>query len=299
MQKYLNDKSLKKFNSKVAVLLAAHNGLEYIEKQILSIKKQKDVFVKIFISVDKSDDGTYEWCKLFEKKNSYLEVLPYGEYFGGAAKNFFRLIKDVNFEEFDYIALSDQDDLWMDNKLSYALNKIWELNCDAVSSDVLAFWKNGNESLVKKSWPQKKYDFLFESAGPGCTYVFKSSKLLLFKNFMISNWNKINKISLHDWIIYAYFRSKKFIWHIDAVPLIKYRQHENNDTGANYGLRAYLKRIFLIKNKWYRNEVTKICDLVEFKVKINYLFRIKNFWQLRRRPRDTIVILLISIFCLY
>ena len=61
MQKYLNDKSLKKFNSKVAVLLAAHNGLEYIEKQILSIKKQKDVYVKIFISVDKSDDGTYEW----------------------------------------------------------------------------------------------------------------------------------------------------------------------------------------------------------------------------------------------
>ena len=41
MQKYLNEKSLKKFNSKVAVLLAAHNGLEYIEKQILSIKKQK------------------------------------------------------------------------------------------------------------------------------------------------------------------------------------------------------------------------------------------------------------------
>ena len=75
MQKYLNEKSLKKFNSKVAVLLAAHNGLEYIEKQILSIKKQKDVFVKIFISVDKSADGTYEWCKLFEKKNSYLEVL--------------------------------------------------------------------------------------------------------------------------------------------------------------------------------------------------------------------------------
>ena len=80
-------------NPTVAVLLAAFNGIKWIEEQIESILNQKDVNLDIYISIDLSNDGTYEWCEELAIKNSNVNILPYGNHFGSAGKNFFRLIK--------------------------------------------------------------------------------------------------------------------------------------------------------------------------------------------------------------
>lgn len=45
---------------KVAVLLAAYNGMQWIKEQIDTVFNQQDVDVTIYISVDLSTDGTYE-----------------------------------------------------------------------------------------------------------------------------------------------------------------------------------------------------------------------------------------------
>ena len=62
---------LNSFDSKckVAVLMAAFNGIKWIEEQIYSIFNQEKVNIDLFISVDTSTDGTYEYCKSIEKKN--------------------------------------------------------------------------------------------------------------------------------------------------------------------------------------------------------------------------------------
>ena len=85
------------------------------------------------------------------------------------------MIREVDFLDFDYVSLANQDDIWFSNKLQSAVLLIQFNNYDAVSSDVLAFWEDGREKLVKKSFPQKSYDYLFEVVGPGCTYVFKAA----------------------------------------------------------------------------------------------------------------------------
>lgn len=287
----------------VAVLLAAFNGMQWIEEQVSSILEQDGVHVVLFISVDKSTDGTYEWCKKLESERSNVHVLAYGERFGGAAKNFFRLIKDVNINEYDYVALSDQDDIWLSNKLSHAVNLIKNDSLDAVSSDVVSFWSDGREMLVKKSHPQKKFDYLFEAAGPGCSYVFKETALSDFKNFYKYHYIQINEISLHDWIIYAYFRSRGLRWHIDNTPLMRYRQHSSNQVGSNTGISSYIKRLKMVNSGWYRNEVKKIHNLVNLKEKYNlYLsrtFLIKNFYELRRRHRDAWILLLMILLGLF
>jgi rhamnosyltransferase len=282
-------------HSSVAVLLSAYNGISWIEEQILSILSQKDTSIEIFISVDLSDDKTYEWCQDCARENINIKVLPYGERFGGAAKNFFRLIRDVDFSYFDYIALSDQDDIWGSSKLHHAIRAIKQDDLDGYSSDVIAFWANGREKLVKKSFPQKKLDYFFEAAGPGCTYVLKQQSAQKFKNFLIKNWEYINLVELHDWMIYAYFRSQGMKWKIDNRPLMRYRQHDHNQVGLNSGLKAYLIRFNKIKIKWYRNEVRKIIYLLnessEKDISLKRFFLIKNFWYLRRRPRDAIFLL--------
>ena len=91
-------------NPSVVVLLAAYNGIRWINDQINSILNQKQVNIVVYISVDLSSDGTYEWCKELASKNKLIKILPYGDQFGGAAKNFFRLIKEVDFNSYEYIS---------------------------------------------------------------------------------------------------------------------------------------------------------------------------------------------------
>ena len=279
----------------VAVLLAAYNGMEWIEGQVSSILSQKSISIEIFISVDLSNDKTHEWCQGLAGKNAHVKVLPYGEKFGGAAKNFFHLIRDVDFSCFDYVALSDQDDIWDSSKLHHAIRTIEQDSLDGYSSDVIAFWSNGREKLVKKSFPQKKFDYFFEAAGPGCTYVLKQQPTQKFKKFLIKNWENINCIESHDWLIYAFFRSRGMSWCIDSEPLMLYRQHESNQVGSNFGFLAYLKRIKMVKSGWYRSEVRKISEIVSINddaFNLDIWFLIKNFYQLRRQNRDTFILLL-------
>jgi rhamnosyltransferase len=290
-------------NPKVFVLMAAYNGMEWVEQQVSSILYQKDVDIKLIVSVDLSTDATFQWFQNLSKLDSRVSILPYGEKFGGAAKNFFRLIRDADFSFFDYIALSDQDDIWDSGKLQHAIRIIEQDDLDGYSSDVVAFWNNGREKLVKKSFPQKKFDYFFEASGPGCTYVLKQQSAQKFKKFLIKNWDDVNLVKLHDWMIYAYFRSQGMRWKIDNKSLMHYRQHDNNQIGLNSGLKAYLIRFNKIKIKWYRNEVKKIIYLLngsfEQNISLKRLFLIKNFWHLRRRPRDAIILLFVIIFRIF
>jgi len=287
----------------VAVLLAAYNGISWIKEQVDSIFAQNAVDIDLYLSVDLSNDGTYEWCQSLAKSNPSVTVLPYGEQFGGAAKNFFRLLKDVDFSDYDYVALADQDDIWLDNKLSHAIAGIEAKKVGAFSSDVTAFFPDGREALVKKSYPQKRLDHFFEAAGPGCTYVFRSTALQEFKQFLLSNWAEVNRITFHDWIIYAYFREHALGWHIDNKPLMRYRRHESNVIGANSGFSAYKKRIAMVGGGWYRQQVSAIFSLLHPSEKrsklFSRLFLIKNFWQLRRHPKEAVILLLFLLLGVY
>jgi rhamnosyltransferase len=285
----------------VAVLLAAYNGEKWLVEQVESILRQTGVTPTIFISLDSSTDNSLALCKSFIDRYSSVRLLPYGQRFGGAGKNFYRLIRDVDFSDFDYVAFSDQDDIWLPNKLLHAVSLI-EREFDVVSSDVLAFWEDGREKLVKKSYQQKKFDYFFEAAGAGCTYVLTVSVLSAFKEFLITHWNEVNNVELHDWMIYAYCRSKGYSWHINDRPLMHYRQHATNQVGFNSGFKAYKKRFQLVRTQWYQREVTKIFYLVNLNSDNNLRLckwsLICNVCQLRRRPRD-VGALLVMLICFW
>src|SRR5438093_9922184 len=97
------------------VVLAAYNGMQYIEEKVRSILDQKNVRVTLVVSIDASNDGTEEWFNKLAIHDSRVILLPHGFKFGGAAKNFFRLIREVDLSGFDCLALADQDDIWLPN----------------------------------------------------------------------------------------------------------------------------------------------------------------------------------------
>ncbi|EOW8872864.1 glycosyltransferase [Escherichia coli] len=282
--------------NKVAVLLAAYNGEQWIKEQISSILKQKNVDVTLFISIDQSSDNTLMLCEELALSEPRINLLPYGDIFGGAALNFYRLIKDVDFTSFDYISFADQDDIWLEDKLQRA--SLFLEKYDVYSSNVIAFWPNGKAVLINKAQPQVKYDFLFEAAGPGCTYVIHRDVAIEFKKFIVSKWQEVKKIELHDWLFYSFSRVKNFQWVIDERPGMYYRQHQNNQVGANNTMAGAVKRLNLIKCKWYREQICRMISVFEDEVYIPFYRELKTdsyfdklkilpyLNKIRRRPRD-------------
>lgn len=287
----------------ICVLLAAYNGSEWIEEQVKSILAQKNAIVTIFISVDLCADSTYKLVKSLELTCENINVLPYGIRYGGAAPNFFRLIKDVEFSCFDFVAFSDQDDIWFEWKLEKAILTLQDSDYIAYSSDVTAFWPNGEKQYLKKSYKQCEFDHYFEAPGPGCTFVFTRKALAEFKSDMVNLESCIQCITVnHDWFLYAYFRSKGHRWHIDDVSSMMYRQHYNNEVGINSGFKGYLLRLKMVRSHWYRLQVKNIVESLspEFKPKLfNRFFLIIHFYKLRRRPRDKLALLIMLILGLF
>ena len=246
---------------KIAVCLAAYNGIRYLPEQLNSILAQTDVAVTIFVSVDASMDGTEKWFDARMQNDNRVFVLPHGDQFGGAAKNFFRLLKDIDFSAFDYVSFADQDDIWQQDKLIRHVELMQENHVDGVSSNVIAFWPDGKIKLIDKSQPQRELDFLFESAGPGCTFLMTPWLVSEVKKLLIDSSSVASQVALHDWLVYAVCRASGKKWLIDSNVSMQYRQHGKNVVGANSGLKAKLERLKQISNGWYRQEVLKVLDV--------------------------------------
>jgi rhamnosyltransferase len=282
---------------KIAVLLAAYNGMQWIEEQVASILGQQSVDVTIHISVDLSEDGTEAWCKALGEVDSRVILLPPAGRFGGAARNFFRLIRDVDLHDYDAVSFADQDDIWESDKLLRATQAITSHGVDAYSSNVTAFWPDGKTILLDKSQPQVAWDFLFEAAGPGCTYVLSPALARSLRQQVIQDWEQLQQVSLHDWYCYAFARSHGFKWFIDSRPSMLYRQHESNQVGANTGLTSLFQRYVTIHEGWWFKQVQAIALLVGadknpfvsswLPLRRRDLLRLSvRGGQCRRRPRD-------------
>ena len=240
------------------------------------------------------------------KMDSRIVVLPHGEYFGGAAKNFFRLLRDTDFSEFDYISFADQDDIWLPHKLARAHEVLSKTGADAYSSNVTAFWPDGRTALIEKSQPQQRWDFLFEAAGPGCTYVMRKELACALQAVVRNRWVEVQQVGLHDWFAYAFARANGYRWVIDDYAGMLYRQHANNQVGVNKGWRAWRHRAGKVLGGWGLAQSALIADLVglgddAFVKRWSGGGRAGLFWlachggQCRRRGRDK---LLFALSCL-
>lgn len=222
--------------------MAAFNGAGCIVEQIESILDQRSVAVQVVISVDSSIDGTEDLLAGWALVEARLTLLPFGHHFGGAGPNFYRLLRDVDLADFDYLSFSDQDDVWDPEKLLRAHRVLTAKGAAGYSSSVTAVWPSGREKFVNKASPQRAWDFLFESAGPGCTYVLRQSLARSLQELVRSLDERLSLIDYHDWLTYAFARSHGLPWVIDGWSSMKYRQHPNNQIGVNAGWRSFWLR---------------------------------------------------------
>lgn len=253
--------------AKVAVLMATFNGEKWIQEQVESILRQENVHLTLFVSDDCSVDCTVAILNEISKRDDRVVLLPIGRKFGSAGKNFYRLLCDVDVEDFDYIAFADQDDTWSPGKLERHIELIRQFSYEAVSSNVTAFWENGKIKLIDKSQPLRTFDYLFEAAGPGCTYVMSKRLSLLVRALLRDPASSAQDVALHDWLSYAVCRAMRWEWYIDPEPSVLYRQHSANVLGASSGFWAKVNRFRKLKDGWYRTQVKTVLQVCNFLIK--------------------------------
>lgn len=244
---------------KILVLLCSYNGEKYIKEQIFSILNQKNCSINLIIHDDKSTDQT---LKIIEEiKDSRINLVVNKINSGSPALNFINSIKSLDenlISEFDYFSLSDQDDIWFENKIYSALDLIKKNNSSLYCSNLIK-WddKKNTTSIINKHYPQKKFDYLFEGASAGCTYVLDRKLFFCIKKCInsVANWD--NKYLSHDWFIYFCARHYNFKVIIDKRPFLKYRIHQNNVHGSlnSNSLTAIIKRLSLIKHGWFIKQI--------------------------------------------
>jgi rhamnosyltransferase len=270
---------------KILVILTTYNGAKYIQEQIQSILDQAFVDVDIRIYDDVSKDETVNVIKHFSNDNRVKLIINKFPT-GNAAHNFFNGIEDTSeddFNQYDFVAFSDQDDIWLSNKLKAATDMLVKDRSSLYMSNLIMWEEKTNiKTIIKKAYPQKKYDFLFEGGSAGCTYVFTSKfSIELKKQIKLVNYKEWKYFS-HDWFVYFYARINNYKVSIDSNSYILYRIHDNNVYGQLNvnSLKAIKERFKLIKKGWFFEQIKGFQTLTKDKSneKLIYELYCRNYF---------------------
>lgn len=210
----------------ITVLMSTYNGETYLKEQLESIFNQKDVKVKLIVRDDCSTDNTIDLLKRY--KNKCDITIIEGKKNLGPCMSFLQMMCKYNQDE--YYALADQDDVWDLDKLKIGIEKIKRfvdrpaLYCSnlRVVDNELNFYRNSHASPKTSS---NKFSSYTENLAVGCTIVYNRALAQLI------NGRKPERFSMHDDYIYRVSRMfGEFVY--DFSPHINYRQHGHNSVGA-------------------------------------------------------------------
>mgnify|MGYP000894578244 FL=1 len=228
-------------NKKIDILMATYNGEKYLAEQLDSIINQTYHNWNLLIRDDNSTDRTLEIIQDYQKKDNRIKLLKDNKGNLGIVKNFEELLKN---SESEFIMFSDQDDIWIENKLDVYLKTAEKIKIKGflLHSDAVLFNKNKSDAstrtfISKKAEKKGLENTFFNYFVQGATILISKE----IKNFILPF---PKEAYLHD--RYIHLISELFFERIFVnEALIYYRQHGDNQIGAKNTIRELLsKRYF-------------------------------------------------------
>lgn len=147
-------------NIRVSVAMATYNGEKYIKEQIESILINLKENDELIISDDDSNDNTKIILEEFLKKDKRIKIFDGPK--KGVKQNFANAIEKCQGE---YIFLSDQDDIWNNDKVEKILKVFDKEKCTLVihNSEIVnenlenigqTFfeYRNSGKGIIKNIW---------------------------------------------------------------------------------------------------------------------------------------------------
>ena len=223
--------------------MSTYNGGQYLREQIESFFAQTNKDWQLFVRDDGSKDNTVEILTEYAQKcPQQIHIVDDVKENLGAGQSFMHLLEVT---DADYYMFSDQDDVWMPDKIERTLRKLQEVESlhpsDAVGvfTDLTVVDKDLNV-LMPSLWkgdnrhPEYTRDFYKQwvnrHATYGCTQMInRAAKKIVFPYKQFEG-----VMGAHDnWVEYILIKQGKYDY-LDE-PTILYRQHGTNVVGANFG----------------------------------------------------------------
>ena len=210
--------------------MATYNGEKFLAQQIESIQKQTFKEWNLLIRDDGSSDKTCDIIRNFTAKDSRIRFINENEHHNlGVIKSFFTL---VNYEVADFYFFSDQDDVWLPEKLSVSLEAAQHKASDVpllVYTDLKVV--NQELNILQDSMIRAQSHHANTTLLPELTENTVTGGTMMINHALAEKWFTPNDILMHDWFLALLAASLGEIIYLD-LPTQLYRQHDNNVLGA-------------------------------------------------------------------
>lgn len=232
----------------ISILLASYNPrLDWLEEQLCSLEKQTYPHLKLYFRDDCSSDVPFAEIESLVKRciTRFPVELAQNAQNIGSDKTFERLTNEA---EGDYFAYCDQDDIWLPDKLRILEETIRREKAVLVCSDTYIIDQNGDKIANSITDIRKRH--VFHSGEGLAPYLlvrnFVIGCTMLVKADIAKNAVPFVEGYVHDQWIAAYAALHGIVYSLPQ-PLIRYRQHGNNQTGILTGIST--------KNDYLENRI--------------------------------------------
>jgi glycosyltransferase involved in cell wall biosynthesis len=258
----------------VSIAMATYNGEQFIEKQLDSLLAQTYTRIEIIISDDGSTDSTIaiveRYMKIFASISLFKNPIK-----NGINKNFENAIKHC---KGDFIALCDQDDIWLPQKIEILINNIG--SAALVYHNSLFIDTDGNS--LSRTIADKLNCYSGQNSKTFLLLNCVSGHECMFAKRLVDIALPIPSVKYFDWWLAFVAAENGGVKYIDEI-LVHYRQHEKSKTDM-LALKKTTKhkKEFLIYEEsleWY-NSCAKVSsnNKVFYELWAKYYKERKNEW---------------------
>lgn len=248
----------------VAVLLCTCNGEAWLQPQLDSLLAQDHGDWSLWVSDDGSTDGTHEILARFGVRHPrHMGCILNGPR-RGFARNYLELVCNPDLPR-GYVAFSDQDDVWMPNKLSRALSRLREAG-DAPCAWAARYVVTGPDLAPRYeggAWPLGPSfgNAVVQNILSGHTLTLNAAALDLVRLAGVQD------VPHHDWWIYLLMTAVGAGIIADEEAVLYYRQHEDNTIGVRSTMAGRFRRLGMLlrgdMGRWVETNLRALAGVEE------------------------------------
>lgn len=276
--------------------MCTFNGAEFLQAQLASFLAQTHEDWSLWISDDGSTDNTRQIVTEFCAENPDRSVQWVSGPQKGFAQNYISLVCRTKNPK-GYIALSDQDDVWLPERLARVVASLKEFppdkpaiyGCRTIRTDEDLNHLCHSRSLSRAPSFENA---LVQNILGGNTLAMNATASTLVRDAGV-----IDGLPFHDWWIYQLVSGAGGTVVFDDRPGLYYRQHSSNYMGAHRSLGGVISRLSMIVDqrysKWMRSNAqalksaehlltTKNQTLLAKYLGTGASYGIKRAWRLKR-----------------
>jgi rhamnosyltransferase len=250
------------------ILLSSYNGERFIAEQINSIRRQTYTDWALVVRDDGSSDGTVAVIRSLAEQDPRITLLEDTKGNLGPAASFGALLVHAQEHGARYIALADQDDVWLPTKLARELDRLRDQ--EAASGVTVPLLIHSDLAVVRQDLTLLHRSFLQHQ---GLRHqAERPLRGLLIQNFVtgstvVFNWALLEcavpfpRVIMHDWWLALCAAAFGRLLYLPEATVL-YRQHADNAQGSQ-GRRAGVIRAVQRPVSWWNDSSAMLTRAVD------------------------------------